>query len=67
MKNSASRLRRAIVLAPSIALLLLAAPAVADEFHSCLNGLRGAASAKGVSSGTFDSATANLQPDMKVL
>ena len=54
-------------LVPCLALLLLASPANADEFHSCLNGLRGAASAKGVSGGTFDAATANLQPDMKVL
>ncbi len=54
-------------LALSLALSLLATSAGADEFHACLNGLRGAASAKGVSATTFDGATASLQPDMKVL
>lgn len=51
----------------SLTFALLASTAFADEFHSCLSGLRGAASAKGVSSATFDAATGALQPDMKVL
>jgi len=51
----------------SLTFALAATPVLADEFHSCLNGLRGAASAHGVSAATFSAATENLEPDMKVL
>ena len=49
-------------------LVSIASPALAQgDFRSCLAGLRGEAAGKGVSGSTFDSATASLQPDMKVL
>lgn len=48
---------------------VLAAPAAwaQGDFRSCLAGLRGDAAGKGISGGTFEAATASLQPDMKVL
>ncbi|WP_375460451.1 lytic murein transglycosylase [uncultured Enterovirga sp.] len=47
---------------------LSGAPAQAQaDFRSCLAGLKSKAAAKGISGETFDSATASLQPDMKVL
>lgn len=56
------------IIACLILTAVLAGPAVAQaDFLACLNGLRGSAAAKGVTSATFDAATAGLQPDMKVL
>jgi lytic murein transglycosylase len=60
MRRIASALLLVAGLAPSAAL------AQAD-FKACLQGLRGAAAARGVSATTFDVVTGNLQPDMKVL
>jgi lytic murein transglycosylase len=46
---------------------LLASPALAQDFGSCLAGLRGQATASGISAATFDSATRGLAPDKSVL
>ncbi|TQI73248.1 lytic murein transglycosylase [Bosea sp. AK1] len=57
---------RAITLA--LPLILLASAASAQGgFQSCLNGLRSAAAAKGVSGATFDRAMAGVEPDMKII
>ena len=57
---------RAITLA--LPLILLASAASAQSgFQSCLNGLRSAAAAKGVSGATFDRAMAGVEPDMKII
>lgn len=53
-----------------LAATLLSATAHAEDgadFQSCLAGLKGAASASGVSTSTFNHYTANLQPDMSVI
>ena len=55
--------RTAFLLAATI---LGGTPALAD-FRSCLDGLRSAAVAKGVSASTFDRTTRGLEPDMKVI
>jgi membrane-bound lytic murein transglycosylase B len=61
-------LRRTIRIACALAAALACTPALAQaDFSSCLNGLRSAATAKGVSAATFDRATRGLQPDMKVI
>eukprot|EP01037_Dinobryon_pediforme_P010079 gene10078-10147_t len=39
----------------------------ADEFHTCVQGLKAPAAQKGVRAETFASATEGLKPDMKVL
>lgn len=44
-----------------------AAPAMAQEFQSCLAELRGAAIANGITPATLDAAFANLEPDPTVL
>src|SRR5215217_4173077 len=46
---------------------LLASPALAQDFGSCLAGLRGQAAATGISTAAFDTATRGLEPDLKVL
>ncbi|MGX1743042.1 lytic murein transglycosylase [Bosea sp. NPDC055353] len=57
---------RAITLA--LPLILIASAASAQGgFQSCLNGLRSAAAAKGVSGATFDRAMAGVEPDMKII
>src|SRR5215217_8224544 len=46
---------------------LLASPALAQDFGSCLAGLRGQAAASGISPAAFDTATRGLTPDKSVL
>ncbi len=55
--------RIALALAAALA---AAAPARAD-FASCVSGLRGPASARGVSAATFDAQVGSLQPNMEVI
>ena len=48
--------------------LLLAAPAAAQgDARACLSGLRAQAGSQGVTAGTFDSALASFEPDLKIL
>jgi lytic murein transglycosylase len=50
------------------ALPLAGSPALAQgDFHSCLDGLKSRAAAKGVSGQTFEAATRGLQPDLSIL
>jgi lytic murein transglycosylase len=60
---------RRIVLASSLLAGMFTAtgPAAAQDFRSCLAGLRASAAAAGVSDATFAAATSGLEPDMKVL
>ncbi len=59
---------RASHLALPLALsLTLAASQAQASFQSCLAGIRAEAAGKGVSSATFDSAMAGVEPDMKVI
>lgn len=41
--------------------------AAAQDFRSCLSGLKSEAAGKGISAATFDRVTRGLEPDMKVL
>jgi lytic murein transglycosylase len=55
-------------IASIFAAALATSPALAQaDFRSCLAGLRGAATAKGVSGQAFDAAVRGLEPDMKIL
>ena len=54
---------RHLRLAAAIVLAGLASPAAADEFHDCLDKLRGPAEAQGVTAEVFRAATADLQPN----
>jgi lytic murein transglycosylase len=56
-----------LALAAALSLAAAMPAAAQSDFRSCLGGLRAQAAAKGVSGETFDAATGNLQPDMKVL
>ncbi|MDB5591121.1 lytic murein transglycosylase [Enterovirga sp.] len=61
-------MRRAALAVLLASLTSVAWPARAEaDFRSCLAGLRSVAAGKGVSGRTFDSVTASLEPDMKVL
>ena len=60
---------RAFGLAVLAALLAppFATPAHAEDFASCVAGMRGQAVAQGISAATFDSQMNGLTPDMSVL
>jgi lytic murein transglycosylase len=60
-------MRRIVPALILIATLATGRASAQADFQSCLQGLRGAAAARGVSATTFDVVTNGLQPDMKVL
>ncbi|WP_230530552.1 lytic murein transglycosylase [Microvirga roseola] len=58
------------ILAPTLLALLglsLSMPAQAQDFRSCLSGLRSKAAAKGISGQAFDVATRGVEPDLSIL
>lgn len=60
-------MRRASLMTCAAIGVTLASGAARADFGDCLSGLRSAATAKGVSGATFDTATRGLEPDMKVI
>jgi lytic murein transglycosylase len=56
-----------LVLALTASILMAVPAAAQSDFRSCLAGLRGQATAKGVSGATYDAATRGIEPDVKIL